>query len=459
MGIILRQMKLTFFGGAKSVTGSNYLLENEEGRILIDCGIQQGSRYCERQNFKPFGYDPASVDALFVTHAHIDHIGRIPKLYKDGFRGKIFSTPPTRDFARHLLLDSEHILARDAEDMKLEPMYAEEDVENVMPLWETVKYHEPMELKGFSLEFFDAGHVLGSSFIVITGKDGKKVVFSGDLGNSPAPMINSLEKVGDADYALMESTYGNRIHEDVKERKGILEDVIEETVKAGGVLMIPSFALERTQELLYELNELVENGRIPKVPVFMDSPLAIRLTEVYKKYSRDPMYFDKEAMDRIRAGDAIFDFPGLELTRTTDESRAIAKVPPPKVIIAGAGMSQGGRIIHHEKMYLRDSKNTLFFVGYQAEGSMGRRLLDGAKDVKILGEKVPVRAKLRALGGYSAHADQPALLDWVRPMSHNLKKLFLVQGEENQMEPLKHKVIDELAVPTEIPTMGEEVIL
>jgi metallo-beta-lactamase family protein len=453
------QMKLTFFGGAKSVTGSNYLLENGEGRILIDCGLQQGSRYCERQNFNPFGYDPASVDALFVTHAHIDHIGRIPKLYKDGFRGKIFSTPPTKEFAKHLLLDSEHILARDAEDMGLQQMYTEEDVENVMPLWETVKYHESIEFKGFKLEFFDAGHVLGSSFIVITNKDGKKIVFSGDLGNSPAPMIKNLEKVEGVDYALMESTYGARIHEDVKERKGILEDVVEETVKAGGVLMIPSFALERTQELLYELDELVENGRIPKVPVFMDSPLAIRLTEVYRKYSKDPMYFDNEAMERIKTGDAIFDFPGLEFTRTTEESREIAKVQAPKIIIAGAGMSQGGRIIHHEKIYLRDPKNTLFFVGYQAKGSMGRRLLEGAKEVKILGEKVPVRAKLRAVGGYSAHADQPALIDWVRPMSHSLKKLFLVQGEEDQMEPLKHKIMDELAVNTDIPTEGEEVVL
>ena len=452
-------MKLTFFGGAKAVTGSNYLLENQKGRILIDCGLRQGSKYCERQNFEPFGYDPSSVDALFITHAHIDHIGRIPKLYKDGFRGKIFSTPPTKDFARHLLLDSEHILFRDAKEHGLEPMYTTEDIKNIMPLWKGIKYHEKMEISGFEVEFYDAGHVLGSSFIVVSTDGGKRIVFSGDLGNSPAPMIKDLERIDHADYALIESTYGARVHEDVKKRRGILEDVIEETVKAEGVLMIPSFALERTQELLYELNELVENGRIPRTPIFIDSPLAIRLTEVYKKYSNDPLYFDKETMRLLRAGDAIFDFPGLKLTLRTEESKAIADVPPPKVIIAGAGMSQGGRIIHHEKRYLSDPKNTLFFVGYQAKGSLGRRLLDGAKKVKILGEEISVNAKLRAVGGYSAHADQPALINWLRPMRHSLKKVFLVQGEEEQMKPLLYKVRDELAIPAEIPSLGDEVIL
>lgn len=452
-------MKLTFHGGAKLVTGANYLLENEGGgKILVDCGLRQGSRYCERSNFEPFPYDPADVDALFVTHAHIDHIGRIPKLFKDGFSGKVYSTPPTKEFAAHLLEDSMNILSRDAEDEGIEAIYTEEDIKKALANWETIVYHDPMEAFGYTVEFYDAGHVLGSSVIKITA-EGKKIVFSGDLGNSPAPLIRTRESVPDADYVLMESTYGARVHEDVLERKSILEDVIEEAVQAGGTLMIPTFALERTQQLLFELNELVENGRIPSVPIFIDSPLAIRLTEVYRKYSKDPLYFNDEAIAVEKSGDAIFDFPGLEFTRSTQESKNIAEVSPPKVVIAGAGMSQGGRIIHHEKLYLPDPKNTLLFIGYQANGSMGRRILDGAKEVRILGEDVPVRAKQRAIGGYSAHADQPALLEWLQPMRKNLKKVFLVQGEEDQMTPLSYKIKDELVLDVDIPSPGDVVVI
>jgi len=356
-------MKLTFYGATRMVSGSNFLLEDGDTRILIDCGLQQGSKYCEKQNFEPFPYDASSIDAVLVTHAHIDHIGRTPKLYKDGFRGQIFSTAPTKEFAKHLLSDSMHILERDARDFKKDPLYEEADIKGIMGLWKGVDYHVKVEVGGITAEFYDAGHVLGSSFIVVTSKDGKKIVFSGDLGNSPAPLIHELEKIDSADYVLIESTYGGRVHEDIKLRKGLLEDVIEETVSDGGVLMIPAFALERTQELLYELNELVENGRIPKLPIFMDSPLAIKLTEVYKKYSKDVKYFNKRAIELGTADDAIFDFPGLELTLQTEQSKAILKVPPPKVIMAGAGMSQGGRIVHHEKNYLGDPNSTILFVG------------------------------------------------------------------------------------------------
>ena len=452
-------MKLTFHGGAKLVTGANYLLESDSGqKILIDCGLRQGSRYCERSNFEPFPYDPSEIHALVVTHAHIDHIGRVPKLFKDGFNGKVYSTPPTKDFAEHLLEDSMNILSKDAKEGGQEPIYTEADIKKALANWETYEYHEPIEVGEFGVEFYDAGHVLGSSIVKISAH-GKTIVFSGDLGNSPAPLIRVREEVESADYVLMESTYGARVHEDVSKRKSILEDVIEETVQAGGTLMIPAFALERTQQLLFELNELVENGRIPEVPVFIDSPLAIRLTEVYRKYSKNPKYFNDEAIELEKSGDAIFDFPGLKFTKSTDESKAIAGVAPPKVIIAGAGMSQGGRIIHHEKMYLSDPKNTLLFIGYQANGSMGRRILDGAKEVKILGEKVPVRAKQRAIGGYSAHADQPALLTWLAPMRPSLKKVFLIQGEEDQMGPLAQKIRDEMTLDVSIPSPGDVVEL
>ena len=460
-------MKLTFHGGAKAVTGANYLLESDPStgsgqvsKILVDCGLRQGGRYCEMDNFKPFPYEPASVEEVFITHAHIDHIGRLPLLYKKGFRGKIFSTPPTKDFARELLLDSEKILSLEARDCREKPMYGVEEVEGLMALWETAAYRQILKVNGFEIEFYNAGHILGSSSILVTEvKSGKRIVFSGDLGNPNAPLIQPADKISRADYALVESTYGGRIHEDTQTRKDILESVIRETVKGGGVLMIPAFALERTQELLFELNDLVENGRIPRVPVFIDSPLAIKLTAVYKKYSEDPTYFSDRAIKLLRGGDAIFDFPGLHLTLTTEQSKEINDVPPPKIIIAGAGMSHGGRIVHHEKRYLSDPKNTLLFVGYQAGDSLGRRILDGAKTVKILGENISVRAKVKAIGGYSAHADQPALIEWLRPMKLGLKKAYLVQGEEDQMEPLMQRIKRDLSIDVEIPSPGEEVVL
>ena len=459
-------MKLTFHGGAKAVTGANYLLESDpsassgQAKILIDCGLRQGLRYCEPVNFKPFPYEPSTILAVFITHAHIDHIGRLPLLYRKGFRGKVYSTPPTKDFAQELLLDSEKILANEARDCGEEPMYGVEEVEGLMSLWETVSYHKTVEVNGWEAELYNAGHILGSSLILITEtKSGKKIIFSGDLGNPTTPFITKTDKTPAADYAVMESTYGGRIHEVERARKDELENIIEETIKAGGILMIPAFALERTQELLFELNELVENGRIPRVPIFIDSPLAIRLTVIYKKYLNDPAYFNGEAMGLLKRGDAIFDFPGLKLTLTTEESKEINNVPSPKIIIAGSGMSQGGRILHHEKRYLGDPKNTLLIIGYQAGDSLGRQILNGAKKVKIMGEEIRVQAKVKAIGGYSAHADQPALLDWVAPMRANLKEVFLVQGEEDQMIPLKQKIQDELAVSAKIPEAGEEVIL
>lgn len=458
-------MKLTFYGAAKQVTGSNFLLEignpstGSGQRILIDCGLHQGSSFSEKQNFDHFPYDPKEISAVLVTHPHIDHVGKLPKLYKDGFRGKVYSTIPAKDFANLLLLDSEHILMQEAEKLMLPYIYGVREVEELMMHWHGVEYHEPVKIGAFIATFYNAGHILGSAFVAIEGpstSSGRpiRVVFSGDLGNSPAPIIGKREDPpGDVDYCLVESTYGDRLHDPIENRREVLEDVIEDTVKAGGVLMIPAFAMERTQLLLFELNELVENGRIPKVPVFIDSPLAIKLTEVYKNHHR---YFDDETKKLVKSDNdgGIFNFPGLKKTLTAEESKSINNVPAPKIIIAGAGMSNAGRILHHERRYLSDPKSTILFVGYQAKGSLGRMILDGAKSVRIFGEEVPVRCKIVVASSYSAHADQPQLLSWLNPMRQNLKTVFLTHGEEFEMSALGQKIKDELAVNAEIPEEG-----
>lgn len=446
-------MKLTFTGGAGQVTGSCYLLEEGDGKILIDCGLNQGDRFSEEENYEPFGFKPSEIDAVFITHSHIDHIGRIPKLIKDGFRGSIYSTAPTKDESYELLLDARHLMEKEIPEGK--PMlYEVSDIDESRDHWKTLHYHQPFKIKDFEIELYNSGHILGSSSVKVAVAD-KIIVFSGDLGNIPAPLVKDTEYIEKADYALVESAYGNRVHESVLERKSILEDLIEDTFKSGGTLMIPAFAMERTQDLLFELNDLVENKRIPKVPIFIDSPLAIKLTEIYQKYSGDKEFFDTEALMMMKGGGNIFDFPGLRFTLTKEESKEINQVPPPKIVIAGSGMSNGGRILHHEIRYLPDEKSTLLIVGYQAEGTLGRKIIDGAKSVRIMGQDVSVRCRMRAIGGYSAHADQPLLLKWVGSMRNGVKKVFVVQGELDQSQPLADKIRDNFAIDAIVPQKGQ----
>ena len=452
---------LTFHSAARSVTGANYLLETKKSKVLVDCGLIQGARHAEEKNYEPFPYDPASIDAVFVTHAHIDHTGRLPKLVKDGFRGKIFMTPPTRDFTEIMLHDSQGLMRDEAKREKRKELYTKTDVVKTLEVIEGVEYGKKIQItQDIQVRFRDAGHILGSSIIEVFINEGQemRVVFSGDLGNPPVPLLRPTTFIERADYVIMESTYGDRQHENIDLRKNLLEDAIEDTVSRGGTLMIPAFAMERTQELLYELNLLVENQRVPEVPVFIDSPLAIKATEIYNKY---PDYFNKEATYLIESGDKVFQFPRLKFTETSEESKAINDVSPPKIIIAGSGMSTGGRILHHERRYLCDPNSTILFIGYQVAGTLGRRIFDGAKSVKIFGEEVPVNCEVRAIGGYSAHADQEQLMAWVKHIKEggDLKKVFAVQGEEGPALALVQFLRDRLGIDASAPMLGEKIEL
>ena len=453
-------MKLYFYGGAGEVTGVKYLLEIKNGskkiNILVDCGILQGGREQAEENYKEFPFNPKRVNYLFVTHAHIDHIGLVPKLYKDGFRGKIFTTPPTKDLMRLVLSDSYQIFEKECRETGKEPLYKKEDVELVLALVDTVDYSKKQKLEDeIYFKFNDAGHMLGSAIIEIWA-NGKKIVFSGDLGNAPTPLLNPPTKITEADYILVESTYGDRVHENRNERKEVLENIIEETFSQKGVLMIPAFAVERTQELLCELNELVVNHRIPQLPIFIDSPLAVKATEIYKKY---PEYFNKEASKLILSGHDLFRFSGLNYTEQVEDSKAINRILPPKIIIAGSGMSAGGRILFHEKFYLPDPKNCLLITNFQVRGTPGRQIIEGNKNVKILNEEVPIRAKIASIEGYSSHADQKALYNWLDNFLKPVKHIWTVQGEEKSAEALAQLIKDHLGIPASVPKKGEMVEL
>ncbi len=453
-------MKITFYGGARSVTGANYLLDTGTVKMLIDCGLNQGTKYAEDLNYQPFDYNPEEIDYVFVTHSHIDHIGRLPKLFKDGFVGKVYTTTATRDLMIVALPDNMKQIQQEAKENGHPPLFEQKDLDGLTSLVQGINYYEPIDLGGgIKVIFHDAGHILGSAIIEVQWQEAtsgiKKIFFSGDLGNPPTPLLRPNDTIGSADYVVVESAYGDRAHETHEEGKEKLINVIESTIKRGGVLIIPSFAIERTQELLFGLNELFNSNRISKVPVFIDSPLAIKMTAVYKKH---PEYFNKEAVYLIKSGDDIFDFPGLKMTVTTEESKMINDIPPPKIIIAGSGMSQGGRILHHEIRYLPDPKSTILFVGYQVDGSLGRRIQKGEKQVKILGQSVSVNCRVENLSGFSAHADQPGLLKWIASSKQNSKepeKVFVVQGEEEAAGTLANLVHDNLGINAVAPQTGD----
>ncbi len=450
-------MKISFHGACQEVTGSCILIETQSLKFLVDCGIFQGQHFASKRNLEKFSFDPKTIDFVLLTHAHLDHCGRLPKLFKEGFLGKIYCTEPTADFAEIMLADSARVILEEAKRNNIQPLYRESDVLEMIRHFEPLPYREIKKIAdSIKIKMIDAGHILGSAifevWITEKGKE-KKLVFSGDLGNPPAPIVRDTEFINDADLVFVESTYGGKIHEKSSERLKLLHQAIIDSVGSGGVLMIPAFALERTQEVLYELNYLAENKKIPYVPIFVDSPLAIKATAVYKKYV--DMY-DQQSQELIMKGDDLFNFPGLKYTASTQESKSINTTPPPKVILAGSGMCVGGRMPHHLKFNLANPKNHLLIVSYQAEGSLGRELLNGAKLVIIDEEKIKVKAKVSAIGGYSSHADHPKLLNWLGKItSPKPSKIFIVHGEEAGNEALASDIKNKLKIASQIPEYGQ----
>lgn len=447
---------LGFYGGVGSVTGSNFMLDTGTTAILVDCGLIQGDRFAQEKNADPFVYDPAQVDVLLVTHAHADHIGRIPKLVKDGFRGTIYSTHATRDLARIMFDDAIGIMEYEAKRYDTPPLYSSRDVDIALDLWDGRHYHESIDLPdGITAHLTDAGHILGSAMVHLE-RQGKTVVFTGDIGNVPQPLLGEPEVPKAFDYLVMESVYGDRLHEEVEERTEILQAYIEDTIKKQGTLIIPAFSLERTQGMLYEINNLIESGKIPFIKTYLDSPLAIRVTDVYQHYTD---YLKPAVQEQIRGGDDIFAFDGLSFTETVEESKLIGQYGGPKIIIAGSGMSHGGRIREHEKQFLNDPNTTLLLVGYQTVGSLGRRLQDGASRVEIDGTEVRVKAQVATIRGYSGHADRNQLMELVYQgiEEHAPKQIFVTMGEERASLFLTQRLRDYLGAPAVAPSENEEV--
>lgn len=469
-------MKVTFLGAAKTVTGSNFLVEGAGKKFLVDCGMYQGSAADELENSDPFAFNIDEIDFMLLTHAHIDHSGRIPKLYNEGYRNPIYATKATCDLCSIMLPDSGHIQEMEIEwknrkrlrkgEKALPPLYTAEDAAKSIEIFTPVQYDQLIEIdENIHVRYNDAGHMLGSAIIEVwINEDGqqKKIVFTGDLGNNDIPLLSSPTMIDDADYLVMESTYGSRLHLRNDDKAEMFLNIVYETLERGGTVVIPSFAVGRTQEILYELNKIKENEhsdefytkyqKLMTVPVYVDSPLAISATEVFRENMN---LFDEETQEMIASGDNPLEFSGLEFTRTADESKELNTKNESAIIISASGMCEVGRIKHHLKHHLWDPNSTILFVGYQAPGTLGRRLVDGEKKVKIFGEEIAVNAKIEYIEGYSGHADQEWLMNFIYSFIKKPQHIFLVHGEPEGQIVLKNKIEQEAKIPVTIPSLGE----
>lgn len=465
-------MKLTFCGAAGTVTGSCHLLETESMKILLDCGMSQGGSEAEEMNFEQFRFNPSEIDILILSHAHIDHSGRIPQLVKRGFKGKIITALPTFELCKIMLPDSAFIQESEAEWQNrkrqragkgaVEPLYTVKDAEASLKLFHPVEYNRVISLNSnITIRIKDAGHILGSGMVEMWIRENGeefKLVYSGDLGNKDVPIMNDPTVIEDADYVIMESTYGDRLHKDTQNKTLALLDIITDTLERNGNVVIPSFAIERTQEILYVLNMLKESKstKLRGVPVYVDSPLAINATKIFQSFLS---YMDDEVQGFIKAGDNPFDFPNLVFTQTVDESKAINSVEGSSIIISASGMCEAGRIKHHLKHNLWREESSVVFVGYQAKNTLGRRIKDGEKTVKIFGEEIGVRCKIYSIEGFSGHADQKGLLDWIGAFKKKPSKVFLVHGEEAALRELSRRIDTDFGIPNEIAQLNQTIEL
>ena len=453
-------MKIKFCGASSGVTGSCHLLTTENHKILLDCGLFQGGKVQDALNHEPFPFDPAEIECVILSHAHIDHCGRLPLLVKQGFTGKIYCTDATADLLDVMLKDSGFIQEKDAEwksrrnertgKPPVEPLYTYLDACEALKYVESVLYDQLIEInENMRIVFNDAGHILGSSIVELWVKEGdkdSKIVFSGDLGMIDRPILRDPTVIKKADYVIMETTYGNRNHPENSTSISQLADIVLKTIKRGGTVVIPSFAVGRTQELIFEFNKLyLEDNRyreqLENLQVYVDSPMATTATEVFRKNAQ---VFDEETKDYILRGDNPLDFKNLHFTRSTAESQALNMNREPKVIISASGMCEAGRIRHHLKHNLWDARNSIIFVGYQAEGTLGRKLVQGAKEVALFGEIVNVNAEIYNLEGFSGHADQNGLFAWVSGFQQRPKQIFLVHGEEDSKKDFAKLLNDRL---------------
>lgn len=466
------RIKLSFLGAARNVTGSRYLVETNNIRFLVDCGLYQEREFRGR-NWEPFLIPPDSIDVVLLTHAHLDHCGLLPKLVREGFDGHVYCTAATSEIAKIMLMDSANMQQEDAEFKRKRhqregrrspypevPLYTTDDAKDCFRLLSPTYYGEPVQIgDGVVATFHDAGHVLGSSMIKVTvSQDGEKrtLLFSGDVGRWNKPILRDPTLFDQADYVLVESTYGDRLHESQETISGELAKVISSTVEAAGNILIPSFALERSQEVLYYLNELLIKDRIPHLVVFVDSPMALSVTEVFQHHTE---LFDKETMALIRQGKSPFDFPGLTMVRTANQSKAINYIAGSVMIIAGSGMCTGGRIKYHLVRNISRPESTILFVGYQAMGTLGREIVDGDKEVRILGQKYPVRAKVAQIHGFSAHADRDELFRWLSGFQKPPRHLFIVHGEPEVALRFADSLRGRTGWEISVPEYRDEIIL
>lgn len=447
-------MKISFHGAAREVTGSCHRLElidseKKSHAILFDCGMFQGEHLCGNKNQDAFGFEAGAIEAVFVSHPHADHTGRLPKLVREGFNGPIYMVEPCVGLAKLVLEDAHHIMKEEADTCGSSVLYELEDLTRAFEQVKIVTYHEHIEFApGVTIVFHEAGHVLGSSYISVDAQ-GERVVFSGDIGNDDVPILPETEPISHADIVICESTYGHREHESTDTRGVRLKEAIEDIITHRGVLMIPAFSIERTQELLYEINELLLEDLHTKLPIYLDSPMAIKATELYRHF-KQYLTFDTSILKDPDKD--FFSFPNLRETLTVEESKSINDIVPPKIVIAGSGMMSGGRIMHHLIRYLPDKNSRLLIIGYQAVGTIGRRLYEGAKKVRIFGEDVDVHAHVSAIGAFSAHADRNKLTRWLHPEDGKIpKKIFLVHGDPEAKEVfathLRHQLGTEVIVP------------